>query len=47
MWASLLGTTVALAGAKDRLEFDTFLGEHSFSGKKAFSFFDKYLKEDV
>lgn len=32
------------AGAKDRLELDIFLGEHSFSGKKAFSFFDKYLK---
>ncbi|RLE08459.1 hypothetical protein DRJ00_06240 [Candidatus Aerophobetes bacterium] len=32
------------AGAGDKLEFDIFLGEHSFSGKKAFSFFDKYLK---
>ena len=32
------------AGAGDKLEFDIFLGEHSFSGEKAFSFFDKYLK---
>ncbi len=33
------------AGAEDKLEFDVFLGEHSFAGNKAFSFFDKYLKE--
>jgi len=32
------------AGAKDKLEFDIFPGEHSFAGNKAFSFFDKYLK---
>ncbi len=33
-----------VAGTRDRLEFDIFLGEHSFAGNKAFSFFDKYLK---
>ncbi len=32
------------AEAEDKLEFDLFLGEHSFAGNKAFSFFDKYLK---
>ena len=32
------------AGMQDKLEFDLFLGEHAFSGRKAFSFFDKYLK---
>jgi hypothetical protein len=30
--------------ALNRLEFDIFLGEHSFAGNKAFPFFDKYLK---
>lgn len=33
------------AGAEGNLEFDIFLGEHSFSGNKAFSFFDKYLTD--
>ena len=32
------------AGTKDRLEFDIFLGEHSFAGNKAFSFFNKHLR---
>ncbi|MCD6232739.1 acetylxylan esterase [Candidatus Aerophobetes bacterium] len=32
------------AGALDKLEFEIFMGEHSFAGNKAFSFFDKYLK---
>ena len=32
------------AEAEDKLEFDIFLGEHSFAGNKAFSFFDKHLK---
>ncbi len=32
-----------MAGAEDKLEFDIFLGEHSFAGNKAFPFFDKYL----
>ena len=32
------------AGSSDRLEFDIFMGEHSFAGNRAFPFFDKYLK---
>lgn len=32
------------AGTKDKLKFDIFLGEHSFAGNKAFSFFDEHLK---
>jgi dienelactone hydrolase len=31
------------AGAIDRLEVDEFPGEHSFSGRKAFDFFDRWL----
>ena len=31
------------AGASDRLEFDIFPGEHMFSGRKAFKFFEKWL----
>ena len=31
--------------AQNKLEFDIFLGEHSFAGHKAFPFFEKYLKE--
>jgi len=32
------------AGAADRLWIDEFPGEHGFGGRKAFQFFDKYLK---
>ncbi len=32
------------AGVSPNLEFDIFMGEHSFAGNKAFSFFDKHLK---
>lgn len=32
------------ADAENKLGFDIFLGEHSFAGNKAFSFFDKYLR---
>ncbi len=33
------------AGAEDKLEFDIFLGEHSFAGNKAFLLFDIYLNK--
>ncbi len=32
------------AGAGDKLEIEVFPGTHSFAGKAAFSFFEKYLK---
>ena len=32
------------AGVGDRLWIDVFEGEHSFSGRKAFQFFEQYLK---
>jgi len=31
-------------GERDRLEWDAFDGQHEFSGRKAFAFFDKWLK---
>lgn len=34
-----------VAGAPDNLWIEVFPGEHSFSGKMAFSFFKKYLKD--
>jgi hypothetical protein len=33
------------AGASEKYEVDLFAGDHQFSGKKAFEFFDKNLKE--
>ena len=33
------------AGVLDKLEFDIFMGEHSFTGNRAFPFFNKYLKK--
>ncbi|MEM2921182.1 MAG: alpha/beta hydrolase family protein [Candidatus Bathyarchaeia archaeon] len=35
-----------VAGEPDNLWIDVFPGEHSFSGKMAFSFFEKYLKSE-
>jgi len=34
----------AAAGAADRFDVDLFPGEHEFSGRKAFDWFDKWLK---
>lgn len=35
------------ADAADKYELDLFEGDHKFSGRKAFEFFDKYLKGSV
>lgn len=34
------------AGAEDRFDVDEFPGEHSFSGRKAFGFFERFLRHD-
>ncbi|MFQ6047881.1 MAG: alpha/beta hydrolase family protein [Phycisphaerae bacterium] len=35
------------AGAEDRFELDEFPGEHGFGGRKAFDFFDRWLRAEA